>query len=105
MSYGQGTVDALRARAAAGDMTAQFNLARLHVSGTGVPEDLSAAVKWYRLAAEQGHAGAQHGLGVRYANVFEPLRLRKLGASRCFDQVMRNKTNSKFHNRSVGNPL
>ena len=29
----------------------------------GVPEDDKEALKWYRLAAEQGHAKAQYNLG------------------------------------------
>jgi len=33
----------------------------------GVPEDDAEAVKWYRKAAEQGHAAAQFALGDRYA--------------------------------------
>jgi len=36
-------------------------------NGQGVPQDDKEAVKWYRLAAEQGHATAQYNLGVRYA--------------------------------------
>ena len=34
--------------------------------GNGVPEDDEEAVRWYRLAAEQGHASAQYNLGVMY---------------------------------------
>ena len=34
----------------------------------GVPQDDAEAVKWYRLAAEQGNASAQYNLGVGYAN-------------------------------------
>ena len=34
----------------------------------GVPEDDAEAVRWYRLAAEQGNAFAQSNLGVMYAN-------------------------------------
>ena len=33
----------------------------------GVPKDDAKAVKWYRLAAEQGYARAQYNLGVMYA--------------------------------------
>jgi TPR repeat protein len=33
----------------------------------GVTEDDKEAVKWYRLAAEQGNANAQHNLGIMYA--------------------------------------
>jgi len=32
-----------------------------------VPQDYGAAVRWYRLAAEQGKASAQVNLGVSYA--------------------------------------
>ena len=34
----------------------------------GVPQDSKTAVKWYRLAAEQGNALAQNNLGVMYGN-------------------------------------
>ena len=36
--------------------------------GEGVPKDDADAVRWYRLAAEQGLANAQFNLGVTYAN-------------------------------------
>jgi TPR repeat protein len=32
-----------------------------------VPQDLSETVRWFRKAAEQGNAAAQHNLGVAYA--------------------------------------
>ena len=35
----------------------------------GVLKDAAESVKWFRLAAEQGHADAQFYLGVMYANV------------------------------------
>lgn len=38
----------------------------LYDEGKGVPEDDKTAVKWYRLAAEQGYARAQHNLGLMY---------------------------------------
>ena len=56
----------LRSRAETGDAAAQFNLGRLHVTGSGVPQDDHEAARWYRLAAEQGYAPAQHSLGLRY---------------------------------------
>ena len=58
----------LKKKAAAGDATAQNNLAFMYDNGTGVPEDKAEAVKWYRLAAAQGVARAQMNLGVMYAN-------------------------------------
>ena len=37
-----------------GDADAQFNLGLMYDKGQGVPQDYKTAVKWYRLAAEQG---------------------------------------------------
>jgi hypothetical protein len=34
--------------------------------GRGVPQDYKTAVKWFRLAAEQGNANAQYSLGFMY---------------------------------------
>ena len=38
----------------------------MYRNGQGVPEDDKTAVKWYKLAAEQGIASAQYNLGVMY---------------------------------------
>ena len=38
----------------------------MYAFGKGVPEDDKQAVKWFRLAAEQGVANAQYNLGVMY---------------------------------------
>ncbi len=40
----------------------------MYRQGRGVPQDDAEAVRWYRLAAEQGHASAQYNLGVMYAD-------------------------------------
>ena len=56
----------LRARAEAGDTSAQNNLGQMYATGEGVPKDDVEAVAWFRLAAEQGHARAQYNLGVMY---------------------------------------
>ncbi len=37
-------------------------------AGQGVTQDYKEAVKWYRLAAEQGHAKSQFNLGTMYDN-------------------------------------
>jgi uncharacterized protein len=37
-----------------GDAFAQYNLGVMYANGRGVPEDDVEAVKWYRLAADQG---------------------------------------------------
>ena len=39
----------------------------MYATGRGVPKDDAKAVKWYRLAADQGYARAQYNLGVMYA--------------------------------------
>ena len=41
-----------------GDAVAQFYLGVMYANGEGVIEDDKEAVKWYRLAAEQGFAQA-----------------------------------------------
>ena len=40
----------------------------MYRNGEGVPQDYAEAVKWYRLAAEQGDADAQYNLGLMYDN-------------------------------------
>jgi hypothetical protein len=40
----------------------------MYDNGEGVPENDAEAVKWYRLAAEQGYVVAQFNLGFMYAN-------------------------------------
>jgi TPR repeat protein len=50
------------------DAKAQYNLGAMYNNGEGVPEDDAEAVKWYRLAAEQGLASAQSRLGLMYDN-------------------------------------
>ena len=47
---------------------AQYSLGVCYADGRGVAKDYVEAVKWYRKAAEQNHAGAQYNLGVCYAN-------------------------------------
>jgi hypothetical protein len=39
----------------------------MYARGQGVPQNYAEAVRWYRLAAEQGNAPAQNNLGVMYA--------------------------------------
>ncbi len=50
-----------------GDADAQLNWGALYANGSnGLPHDDAEAVKWYRLAAEQGHPTAQFYLGLMY---------------------------------------
>jgi uncharacterized protein len=46
--------------------SAQFNLGFMHSKGQGVQQNDAEALKWYRLAADQGHARAQFILGRMY---------------------------------------
>lgn len=48
------------------DAEEQYNLGVSYANGNGVPEDDKEAVRWYRLAAEQGYASAQYNLGLMY---------------------------------------
>ncbi len=45
-----------------------FELGIKYDFGKGVPVDYKEAVRWYRKAAEAGHAVAQYNLGICYAN-------------------------------------
>ena len=38
----------------------------MYANGYGVPQNDAEAVKWYGLAAEQGYAGAQYDLALKY---------------------------------------
>ena len=49
------------------DAHAQYNTGLMYAAGFGVPEDVVEAARWYRLAAEEGHGGAQNSLGLMYA--------------------------------------
>ena len=40
----------------------------MYANGEGVPENDVEAVRWYRLAADQGYVEAQYNLGNMYAN-------------------------------------
>jgi TPR repeat protein len=52
-----------------GHAEAQFSLGlKCGTGGGGVTENDAEAVRWYRLAAEQGYAPAQSNLGLMYAN-------------------------------------
>src|SRR5258708_6470223 len=50
------------------DPESSFQKARAYLLGDGVSQDSVEAVKWYRMAAEQGHRAAQFHLGRMYAN-------------------------------------
>jgi Caspase domain/Sel1 repeat len=52
-----------------GDAETQFSLGHSYLyGGDGVPMNKAEALKWFRKAADQGHAGAQHNLGFMFFN-------------------------------------
>ena len=59
-------IEAMRMVANRGNEEAQYHMAAVYGNGDGVPMDLEEAVKWCRLAAEQGHREAMFKLGDSY---------------------------------------
>lgn len=60
--------DAAEKGAKEGRPLPQFNLGLMYYKGRAVAEDYTEAVKWWRLAAEQGFAEALNNLGMMYGN-------------------------------------
>lgn len=56
----------LHQRAVAGDASAQLELGLHYVTGTGIPPDEQAALRWIEKAAAQGSAAALFELGSYY---------------------------------------
>ena len=65
---GPEVVDWVLSRARSGDIWAQYNAGKLYYDGNVVPHNHDEAVKWWGLAAEQGHPSAQWRLGEFYAS-------------------------------------
>ena len=63
--------ESLRYQAERGDACMQYYLGRMYADGglvgRRVPQDDERAAWWFRQAAEQGYAEAQHSLGDMYA--------------------------------------
>jgi hypothetical protein len=59
-------VEAVKAKADAGDAEAQKTLGECYSDGQGVKQDYAQAAQWYRKAADQGNAPAQAALGELY---------------------------------------
>ena len=58
-----------------GDAAAQASLGFMYRNGEGVPQDYGEALRWYRLAADQGHASAQVSLGSILITAFLSARI------------------------------
>jgi TPR repeat protein len=50
------------------DADVHFKMGNKYISGRELPQDYAEAAKWYRKAAEQGHAMAQSQLGLMFAS-------------------------------------
>jgi TPR repeat protein len=59
-------VTAIMQEADLGDTEAQYSLGNCYASGEGVNRNTTAAIYWFRKAAEQGHARAQFRLAEAY---------------------------------------
>jgi TPR repeat protein len=64
--FAQSDFEAAKARAEAGDVQSQYELGVMYRNGEGVAQNDQEAVKWYRLAAEQGNVLSQNLLGLQY---------------------------------------
>lgn len=49
-----------------GDIRAEAQLGWMYATGRGVPQNFYEAGRWYYLAAQRGHGGAQFELGLMY---------------------------------------
>lgn len=56
----------LRPLASGGNADAQATIGTMYDAGQGVVQDFDAAIRWWQLAAAQGHAQAQVNLGLIY---------------------------------------
>ncbi|GAB3537659.1 hypothetical protein GCM10027343_01390 [Noviherbaspirillum agri] len=63
-------VKELKPLAEDGNPQAQFQLARMHAEGQGLPHDDMQMAKWMRKSAEQGYVEAQYHLAELYARGF-----------------------------------
>lgn len=62
------------------------------LNGNGVTTDLCEAARWFRLAADQGHAEGQLELGVMYCNG----QGKKWGQSKIIDKTVRSAANCQI---------
>jgi len=79
VDYGQLTLAEVQKLAEQGDPEAQVRLGFMYLygqgvpqdgaEGEGVPQDPAEAMRWYRMAAEQGHVVGQYQLGLNYRGV------------------------------------
>ncbi len=79
------------------DGPSQYNLGVMYAKGTGgLEKNEKQAVKWYRKAADQGHALAQYKLGLIYAH--SARTLRKINQKHSNGVVSRSSRGRHLHN-------
>jgi len=98
----------LKEKAEANDPEFQFQVGRCYRQGNSVEVNNAEAMKWYKLAAEQGHAGAQFYLGHAFdialgveENVEEALKWYNLSAEQGHAYAQNNLAVSYEHGRGV----
>jgi uncharacterized protein len=82
-----------KAKAAEGDVKAQYNLGRIYAEGDGVRQSYKKAFGWYHKAAAQDYALAKNKLGVMYE--------RGLGVKRDYVKAYRWFTSAAGTNQAV----
>ena len=75
------TIDALKARAQAGDADAMFTISKRYWMGDGVKQDYSQALHWLQLSADKGNDKAMNDMGLIYESGF-------VGVARSYDKAM-----------------
>lgn len=61
-------IEELKRSASARHSSSQYALGCIFRDGNGVPQDYSEAMKWYKLASNQGHKKAQYEMAVLFEN-------------------------------------
>jgi uncharacterized protein len=106
-------ISTVLARAQSGDSSAQFELGRAYETGTGVSQNDSLAVTWYRKSADLGNAAAENSLGLMYRmgrgvekNLDEAVKCYEKGAKLGNPSAMFNVGVSYYNGEGVAdNPI
>jgi hypothetical protein len=86
------------AAAAIGDPDASYWLGLLYARGHGVVANLADAAAWYRRAAEQGHAMAQHQLSLLHLDGY---RAQASSFARWYGAAAKREPEAADHNRRL----
>src|SRR5271156_4985199 len=86
------------AAAGTGDPEASYRLGLLYARGHGVLANLADAAVWYRRAAEQGHAMAQHQLSLLHLDGY---RAHASNFARWYGAAAKRDPEAADHNRAL----